>query len=59
MQKLIASGCSWTRYRSHSTWPEVLSQKLGMECVNLGASAAGNEYIFSSILDEVMHTPHS
>jgi len=37
--------CSWPK------WPELLAEKLNMDCVNLAKSGAGNEYIYSSLLD--------
>jgi hypothetical protein len=39
--------CSWPK------WPELLAEKLNMDCVNLGLSGAGNEYIYSSLLDYI------
>ena len=64
---LIASGCSWTNENfwsdsnpdidcSWPKWPELLAKKLDMECINLGRSGAGNEYIFSSLLDQIKQT---
>ena len=64
---LIASGCSWTHenYWSDSNpdmdcswpkWPELLAKKLDMEPVNLGQSGAGNEYIYSSLLEAILTT---
>ncbi len=62
---LIASGCSWTHENfwsdfhadmdcSWPKWPELLAKKLDMECINLGRSGAGNEYIYSSLLDQII-----
>ena len=56
MSKLIVSGCSYadnlyTRDFGFTTWPELLADKLGMECINLGASGAGNDYILSSLME--------
>ena len=62
---LIASGCSWTNENftsdfrhdmdcSWPKWPELLAKKLDMECINLGRSGAGNEYIYSSLLDQII-----
>jgi hypothetical protein len=34
-------------------WPEILAKKLNMNCVNLGKAGAGNEYIYSSLLDYI------
>ena len=61
---LLVSGCSFTDKNWYSDfypdldtswpkWPELLAEKLDMDCVNLGQSGAGNEYIYSSILDHV------
>ena len=56
MSKLIVSGCSytdniWIDSHGFTPWPEKLAEKLGMECINLGASGAGNEHILSSLMD--------
>ena len=56
MSKLIVSGCSYTDnvYTSRfgfTTWTELLAEKLGMECINLGSCGSGNEYILSSLMD--------
>ena len=59
---LVVSGCSWTDKNftsmfhpemdcSWPKWPELLSEKLDMDCVNLGKSGSGNEYIYSTLLD--------
>jgi len=67
-KKLIVSGCSFTdeQFRSMSApdydcsfpkWPELLAKKLNMECVNLGANGAGNNYIYSTLLEEITRTP--
>ena len=67
-KKLIVSGCSFTdkNFESMSSpdydcsfpkWPELLANKLNMDCVNLGANGAGNNYIYSTILEEVTRTP--
>ena len=61
---LLASGCSftdpdwWSEYHpemdtSWPKWPELLAKKLDMDCVNLGSSGSGNEYIYSSLLDYI------
>jgi len=65
---LLVSGCSFTDKNWYSDfypemdsswpkWPELLAEKLDMDCVNLGQSGAGNEYIYSSILDYVCSNP--
>jgi len=68
MKKLIVSGCSWGDNNFFSPfhpemdcdwpkWPELLSKKLNMECVNLCKCGAGQEYIYSSISDYIQSTP--
>lgn len=57
-KKLIVSGCSytdnwWTREHGVRVWPEILAEKLDMDCINLGQCGRGNEYIFQTIIDEV------
>ena len=62
---LIASGCSFTEKNFISTfhpemdctwdkWPELLAQKLDMDCINLGSRGAGNEYIYNSIVQRLL-----
>ena len=62
---LIASGCSFTEKNFISTfhpemdctwdkWPELLAQKLNMDCINLGSRGAGNEYIYNSIVQRLL-----
>jgi len=65
---LIISGCSWTdplivsseptiptaTVRSWPKWYDIVAEKLDMQVVNLGKSAAGNEYICYSIIDYIM-----
>ena len=68
MKKLVVSGCSWGDDIFFSPfhpdmdcdwpkWPEILAEKLGMECVNLCKCGAGQEYIYSSISDYLQKTP--
>lgn len=57
-KKLIVSGCSytdnwWTREHGVRVWPEILAEKLDMDCINLGQCGRGNEYIFQTIIDEI------
>ena len=67
MKKLIVSGCSWCDNNfisvfhpeldcSWPKWPEMLAEKIGMECINLGKCGAGSEYIYNSLLETVTHT---
>ena len=61
---LLASGCSNTDENFYSEfhpqldtswpkWPELLAKKLDMNYVNLGKSGAGNEYIYTSLLNYI------
>ena len=61
---LLVSGCSFTEPNYISSyypdmdcswpkWPEVLAEKLDMECINLARNGGGNEYIYSSLFDEI------
>ena len=62
---LLVSGCSYTQHNFISVmhpeldcsawpkWPELLAEKLNMDCVNLAMSGAGNEYIYSRLLDYI------
>ena len=36
-------------------WPELLAKKLDMECVNIAASGAGNDYIYEALLDTIQN----
>ena len=67
-KKLIVSGCSFTDKNFYSQsypdydcsfpkWPQILAEKLDMDCINLGASGAGNNYIYSTLLEEIIRTP--
>ena len=62
---LLVSGCSMTDKNfvsfinpeidtSYSKWPELIAKKLDMDCINLGLSGAGNEYIYSSLLEKII-----
>ena len=64
-KKLLVSGCSYTDINWKSDfhdigpnawpmWPEILAKKLDMEVINLAKSGAGNEYIYSSLLDKII-----
>lgn len=45
--------CSWPK------WPELLADKLDMVCINLCRCGAGQEYIYSSIIDKLQTIDHS
>lgn len=64
---LIVSGCSWTDsnqlsedinvsndiVRNYNRWPSILADKLNMTLINYGKVASGNEYICSSLIDNI------
>ncbi len=61
---LLVSGCSNTEKDFYSEvhpemdcsrpkWPELLAKKLDMDCINLGKSGQGNEYIYTSLLEYI------
>lgn len=65
---LIASGCSYTdpNFKSNyhkdldcswPMWPEIVAEKLDMECINIGQSGQGQEYIYSSLIDYIISMP--
>ena len=39
--------CDWKK------WPEILADKLDMDFINLGKSGQGQEYIYTSVLEEI------
>ena len=45
MDRLVAFGCS-----SQSTWPQIVSNKLGMECVNANTTTTSNRLIMHEII---------
>jgi len=68
MKKLIVSGdsCSDINFESicHPTWdfsypkwPEIVAKELGMKLVCMGKGGQGNDYIYSTIQDEILKTP--
>jgi len=36
-------------------WPELLADKLNMECVNIAKSGAGNDYIYETLVDTLQN----
>ena len=64
---LIISGCSCTDpnqfsedinvsddiVRNYNRWPNIVADKLNMELINFGKFASGNEYICSSLIDNI------
>ena len=64
-KKLIAIGCSYTGHYTSSIyapgfdfsfprWPKLLADKLDMECINLGRSGVGNEFMLFRLLDTIL-----
>jgi hypothetical protein len=62
---LLVSGCSYTTKKYYSNyhndldcswpkWPTILAEKLDMDCINLARGGAGNEYIYTSLLDKII-----
>ena len=67
-KKLIVSGCSFTTKdyvsstypdidTSYPKWPELLAEKLDMDCINLAFSGAGNHFIFQTLCEAIIRTP--
>ena len=67
---LLVSGCSysdekWTSVHhpeldvSWPKWPQLLADKLDMKLINLSESGAGQEYIYSNIIDKLQTIDHS
>tara|TARA_B100001057_G_scaffold141201_1_gene140941 strand:- start:1924 stop:2610 length:687 start_codon:yes stop_codon:yes gene_type:complete len=61
---LLVSGCSYTTENYQSAhhpeldcswpkWPQLLAKKLDMNCINVGQSGAGQEYIYTSIVKNI------
>jgi len=64
---LLVSGCSFTDKNFISDhhpemntdwrkWPEILAKKLDMDLINVAKCGAGNEYIYSSLVDKIITT---
>lgn len=62
---LVVSGCSWSDQKFKSLfhpeidcswpkWPELLAKKLDMDCINLSKCGHGNEYIYSTLLEQII-----
>ena len=63
---LLVGGCSFTANNfetlvhpemdtSWQMWPQLLAKKLDMELINVAIGGAGNEQIFSSLLDTMQY----
>ena len=67
---LLVGGCSYSNNRFRSVhhpdldvswpkWPEIIGKLLDMEVINVSESGAGQEYIYSNILDKLQTIDHS
>ena len=67
---LLVAGCSYSNEKFNSVhhpdldvswpkWPQLLAEKLDMELINLSESGAGQEYIYSNIIDKLQIIDHS
>ena len=67
---LLVAGCSYSNEKFNSVhhpeldvswpkWPELLAKKLDMELVNLSWSGAGQEYIYSNLIDKIQTIDNS
>ncbi len=67
---LLIAGCSYSNEKFSSVhhpdldvswpkWPQLLAEKLDMQLVNLSESGAGQEYIYSNIIDKLQTIDHS
>jgi|TARA_Y100000033_G_scaffold30544_1_gene29088 hypothetical protein len=67
---LLVAGCSYSNEKFSSVhhpdldvswpkWPQLLAEKLDMQLVNLSESGAGQEYIYSNIIDKLQTIDHS
>jgi len=67
---LLVAGCSYSKERwtsihhpeldvSWPKWPQIIAKKLDMELINLSESGAGQEYIYSNIIDKLQTIDHS
>ena len=67
---LLVAGCSYSNEKFSSVhhpdldvswpkWPQLLAEKLDMQLINLSESGAGQEYIYSNIIDRLQTIEHS
>jgi len=67
---LLVAGCSYSNDNFKSVhhpdldvswpkWPQLLADKLDMELINLSESGAGQEFIYSNIIDKLQTIDHS
>ena len=67
---LLVGGCSYSNDRFRSVhhpdldvswpkWPTILANRLDMELINVSESGAGQEYIYSNIIDKLQTIDHS
>ena len=56
-KKIIAGGCSFTNYLwnpDKTSWPYVIANSLGLECIDLAMSGANNDYITDKIIQTII-----
>ena len=51
-----ASMSSWAYDKDIIFWPELLAEKLEMDCINVGKGGVGNEFIYNSMVDALSQT---
>jgi len=55
MKKIITSGDGFAANHIWPMWPKVLQKETNSQVWSLGKPAAGNEYIFNSVLEAITH----
>ena len=57
-KKIVVSGDSFAagsgKIGQTYVWPDILADKLGMECVNVARGGVGNEYIHNTMIDALL-----
>ena len=64
MDRLVAFGCSLTQgqdlpdnyksqYPSKFSWPQILANKLNLQCINLGKGGASSKEILYKMISEM------
>ena len=61
-KKLIVSGCSYTdnyaatqNLEPFKLWPELLAEKLDMDCINLAKCGFGNKAIYTTLTERIIN----
>ena len=67
-KQLLTAGCSWTDPNFISNddslsdtdrggwpmWPELVANRLNLQCINKGKVGASNDYIFNQVVDTIL-----